>query len=493
MEDNIARILKMVEEGKITAEDATKLIAALAAHRPAGAPPPPPPPPHGAAGAPPPPHGPGRPERPPEPPGSVKSFEFPWIGKPGAPFDFADLGKQISEAVSKALKRVDPERFLRERGPRGRRPWLPRHGFWGFAAAEGPERPDNLRDLPCASSEDTVTFAATPDVFVVVENPLGDVRVIGGADQVSVQIRKDAWATSREEALVALNRIQVVTPPSESGPASRLEFRVQAPEGWRDGTADLLVRIPSQGSIEVHTAFGEVRAEAVGGALNVRTISGSVFVEEIGGAATIASTTGDIEAKGVSGAVTINTKSGSIRAEDLRRGAALSSVSGDVHAAQVEGGALEARSVSGDVRVEQAGIQTPVDLRMESVSGDIHLEHAHGNLSLRTVSGDITAEALEVGTLACETVSGDVRLYLDHPFSGSLTTTTVSGDVTVRIPPESHFRFSLTTASGDIACDHPSSDVNKAPNSSSGVVGTGAGQVVIQTRSGDVRLLQGHV
>ncbi|MGC8669123.1 MAG: DUF4097 family beta strand repeat-containing protein [Chthonomonadales bacterium] len=495
MEDHVARILKMLEEGKITAEDAQKLIAALAAHRPMG----PPPPPH-APGRPPepPPHGPGRPEGPPEPPGSVKNFEFPWGGRPGGPFDLADLGRQISEAVSKTLKRVDPERFFRERGPRVRRPWPPRHAFWGFAGAEGPERPDNLRDLPSATADDTLTFAVTPDATIRVENQFGDVRIVGtpaqegASEQVTIQLHKVAWAASREEAQAALTHIQVMVSPTDGGPASHLEIHVQAPEGWREGTADLLVHVPSQATVDGNTTFGEVRAEAVGGNVGVRTAGGSVFVEEIGGSVNITSVTGDIEARGVSQPANISTKSGSIHAEDLRRGATLSSVSGDVHAALVEGGALEARSVSGDVRVEEAGVQTPVDLRIETVSGDIRMDHAHGNVNVRTVSGDVTAERLEVGTLACQTVSGDVRLHLDHPFSGSFTTTTVSGDVTVRMPAQSHFRFSLTTASGDITCDHPAAELNKTPNSSTGVVGTGAGQVLIQTRSGDVRLLQAH-
>lgn len=493
MEDHVARILKMLEEGKITAEDAQKLIAALAAHARPTAPPPPGPerPPE-----PPPPGG----KKAPEPPGPVKNFEFPWIGRPGAPFELHDLGRQISEVVSKTLKKVDPERFLRERGPRARRPWGPRHGFWAFAAAEGPERPDNLRDWPSAGAEEVVTYPVTADALVHVDNPFGDVRVTampaqeGGADEVSVQIHKTAWAASKDEAEAALKRVHVeVSPPAAGSPASHVSIRVEAPEGWREGTADLTVRIPVHAGVEVNTTFGEVRTEGVGGSVTVRTASGPVFVEENGGPVNIAGIGSDIEIRGVAGPATVSTKSGSIRAEDLRKGASLSSVSGDIHAVGIEGGALEARSVSGDLRVQEAGMKTPLDLKLETVSGDIRLERAHGNLNLRTVSGDATAEGLEAGSLACETVSGDVRLQVEHPFSGSLAATTVSGDITVRIPPQSHFRFNITSASGDVTCDHPASDLDKAPNHCTGVVGTGAGHVVIQTRSGDVRLLQTHI
>src|SRR5438105_3001877 len=107
MEDNISRILKMLEDGKISAEDAQKLISALGTQQ-ATAPPPPRPPAGSSWGgtqSPPPPPRPERAEEETKPEGSTaKSFEFAWSKKSGLPFDLSGLGKQISDT----LKKLDP-------------------------------------------------------------------------------------------------------------------------------------------------------------------------------------------------------------------------------------------------------------------------------------------------------------------------------------------------------------------------------------------------
>ena len=161
-------------------------------------------------------------------------------------------------------------------------------------------------------------------------------------------------------------------------------------------------------------------------------------------------------------------------------------MSGDVYVAHVEGGRVEAKSISGDVTVEHAGQQAPIDVALESVSGDLNLNQARGNIALKTVSAEVSANHLDATTLQSQAVSGDVSLQLDKPFIGTLTTNTVSGDVSLHFPNDSNFRFTLATQSGSLACDLAATDGAQSDTLRTGTIGTGAGTVTVQTLSGDV-------
>src|SRR4029077_13623003 len=115
----------------------------------------------------------------------------------------------------------------------------------------------------------------------------------------------------------------------------------------------------------------------------------------------------------ISGEITIASKSGDLHAEHLSHGATVTGISGDIQVMQVEGGRLEAKSVSGDVLVQKAGREQPVDITIESVSGDLKVEDAHGNITLKTVSGHVSGFGLDALTLQAQSVSGDVDVSLE--------------------------------------------------------------------------------
>jgi len=466
MEEHVSRVLKMLEEGKISASDAEKLIAALRADGRAGG---------TRAGE-------NKAEAPPPPDegGSAKSFEFRWSQRRAFPFDLSGLGRQISEAVRK----IDPERIFRE-ARKGRR-WQARFKGW-FGDEE--ERPENTLGEPTARATEDLVFDLAADSTIQVENNWGSIVVLGGNTGVSIEIEKEAWAPTEEEASARLREMKVdaaVHTPS-SGPA-RLEVRVTAPEDWRDGITNLRLRVPEAALVRLATVFGDIRVENTTGKAEIHAVSGAVTLENLRGEARAESISGDMRAVHVGGALHLTTKSGDLSAEDLSRGGTVVGVSGDVRVRNVEGGRLEAKSVSGDVTVENVGRQVPIDIAVESVSGDVKLTQARGNIALKAVSGDVIAEHLEAITLQSQTVSGDVRIALDADFVGTLTTNTVSGDVRINLPQTSNFRFTLTTQSGDLHCDHTAHDISHTETLWTGTVGTGAGTVTVQTLSGDVHL-----
>jgi DUF4097 and DUF4098 domain-containing protein YvlB len=486
MEDHVSTILKMLAEGKITAEQAEKLLSALNTG-PAAAPPPPPPPP----GA--------RPESmrsestvssDSSESGSAKQFEFSWGHRRAFPFDLSGLGKQISDAV----KKIDPERLMREARvgvTKGGRRWQERMKEWGrFMAGEGGP-PENTLGQPTARATENLTFTVAPDATVQIDNSFGAVYVEGGSDSVTIEIEKEAWAITDEEAQARLKELKVeaLTQQSPTVGASRLEVRVHAPEDWRDGWANLRLRVPDGVAVKAETIFGEVRIEKTGGYVEAHTISGAITLEDLRGETRGEAISGDIRAARIGGPLRAASKSGDLDVEELAQGGEVIAVSGTVLVKRAEGARIEAKSVSGDVHVEDSGQQSPLDITVESVSGDVMVSRAHGKLvRLKTISGDVNATGLAANVVQAETVSGDMDASFTGPFNGTLTTNTVSGDVAIRLSQTSSFRFTLGTQSGDLDCHLTAHDTSKTDTLLTGVIGDGEGTVTVHTRSGDVEL-----
>jgi DUF4097 and DUF4098 domain-containing protein YvlB len=138
-------------------------------------------------------------------------------------------------------------------------------------------------------------------------------------------------------------------------------------------------------------------------------------------------------------------------------------------------GRVEAKSASGDVRVERC-----TGGKMASVSGDVNVRMAEGECTTQTVSGDVRIGVLR-GDLRGRTVSGD--LVLECAVEGELSVGTVSGDVRIGIQRGSRLAVDANSASGDL-----SSEVDLSDDAS-----PGDGPVVdvrVQTVSGDVRLVR---
>jgi hypothetical protein len=119
-----------------------------------------------------------------------------------------------------------------------------------------------------------------------------------------------------------------------------------------------------------------------------------------------------------------------------------------------------------------------------SVNAEIELEIPHGaRLVLETVSGEVTAEALD-GEQRYATTSGDIYL---NDGGGSLRANTVSGDAVVRA--ERPIGGRLETVSGDVILSAPRIDALRCQTVSGDVEIDGdlapAGEFRVETVSGD--------
>lgn len=466
MDENVMRVLQLLQDGKVSAQEAEALIAALRGESRSAASP--------------------EPEKKEEK--EEKSFSFKFEKIKARKIDLDDLGERISKAVS----RIEPEKIVKRVQSQIRT--ATRTGaHWGATVTarvrtwtEGDDvRPTNETHQPEHSYTHEQEFHLDSDASVFVENPLGDVKITGISEGPgSLIVKKTAWGMREEEAKANADKITVDT----HGTDSRLDVKASAPDYFREGAVDLELRVPKQVNVRVSTHFGNVEIAQVAGRSEATTTSGGLKLLDLSGDARAETASGDLTLERIEGTATVATQSGDISATDIKRGLSANTASGDVTASNVEGGRIETKSVSGDVKVEHVGKLAPLDIVVESVSGDSTLADATGNIALKAVSGDIKGTELTATRLQTQTVSGDIHAALREPFSGTLQVNTVSGDVVLALPEGSNVRVSLSTTSGELRCEHDAQNVTATDTLWNGQLGTGAGTLNVQSISGDTHI-----
>ncbi|MGZ8743470.1 MAG: DUF4097 family beta strand repeat-containing protein [Nocardioides sp.] len=168
----------------------------------------------------------------------------------------------------------------------------------------------------------------------------------------------------------------------------------------RTGSGDVRLEYVD-GDALVEAGSGDLEVGEITGDLRAKSGSGTVEVGSAGGSASVSTGSGDVEIGLATNAVSVKSGSGDMRVRDARADVALSTASGDLVVDMMHRGQLEAKNVSGDIRVGiPAGV--PVWTDVSSVTGRVHStlvgagqpEEGQDFVELRakTVSGDIDLE-----------------------------------------------------------------------------------------------------
>jgi DUF4097 and DUF4098 domain-containing protein YvlB len=470
MDENVVRVLQMLQDGKISSQEAEMLIAAL----------------RGESTAQPEAESAKKEEKDDK---GIFGIDAHWVKPPK--IDLDSLGERISKAVSK----VQPEKIVK-RVQAQLRTASRASSQWGNVMSarvrnwtDGEDtRPTNVNEWPQVEEPHDQEHHLEPGAKVFIENPLGHIKVTGISEgPATIHVHKVVWSARNEDLKVVSARIEV----NIHGTDSRLDIKVSAPDQFREGTVDLELRVPrSASNVRLNSRYGDVELSELDGLAEAVTTTGDLLMHDLGGDARGETASGDLKLEKIAGTATVATQSGDITAAHIGRGLIANTASGDVKAEEVEGGRVECKSVSGDSRVERVGLQNPLDITVESISGDATLIDATGNISIKAVSGDVRAEQLTATRLQAQTVSGDVLLRLREPFSSTMQVNTVSGDVSIAIPEGSNARVSLSTTSGELRCEHDAHDVTATETLWTGQIGTGAGTLNVQTISGNTHILR---
>lgn len=138
-------------------------------------------------------------------------------------------------------------------------------------------------------------------------------------------------------------------------------------------------------------------------------------------------------------------------------------------------------------------VAVPANLLVDagSVSGDVDVSGAHGDVRASSVSGNVVLDHLHANSISANSVSGDVEVRVDElTGTGDFTFHSVSGDVTLEVPRDFGADLSMTTVSGDIDSDFPITLGNGRMNrrSMNARIGAGGRRLDVSTVSGDLKL-----
>ncbi len=403
MRDEVKRILNLVQEGKLSADDAYDLIEAFdsspeeepskaeASASEKGAPPPPPPG-EGAGGSASASHK--------DPLKSLVEAIENLTKSAATAVDWKEVAKQARESASVARDTIKSGfEHVRKGG-----------GFSFFGVYETKEV-----SLPLT----------VPDGKVLkIENPCGDIHITGGFDTGTVT----AQAKFRGTGESAHEKAEAYTLVIEENDSA------------------VLIKQPDVTGLSV-----DLHIQLAGSApVEIRSESGDVVVSDTKAACRISTKSGDVRLKGLSGQVEISAQSGNLTVEDSSTsGVQLDNKSGNIVLRRVSGSA-NVRTTSGDIAIRDCELKT---LAVEGVSGDVDADLRSpitGAVSIRTVSGN-TLLAIPDGSdcrVALKTLRGSVACAIPltdearaegqitgkvGDGKGTLDVSAVTGNVTVEM------------------------------------------------------------
>ncbi len=383
MKEEIRRISRLVAEGKLSAEDGAELIEAFVAADKAEAA-------QKAEGA-----------APPKAPEPFKGM-FENLEKSVKGVDWKEIGDQVETGAKRGFDKI-----------RGSFEDLTK-GKVSFGLFGNEEKREVRLPLTVAAGK-----------RLRVENPCGDVKIIGGAESGSVLAYARLRGGTPEEAKTRAQEYTVIVEESDS----LVTIRQPDVSGL---SVDLTIRLSEAANVEVRTEMGDVEVLDQPSGVRVTTRAGSVKVRGARGSVEVSADSGDLSVENVdSPSVALETKSGDLALVRVRGNVNARTASGDIEIKESSGKVVALESVSGDVRID---LTEPVtgSLNVRTVSGDVTVDVPDGGdcrVSLSSLRGDVASEipmqdeaksegrrtgrlGEGTGTLDVSAVTGNVRLKL---------------------------------------------------------------------------------
>lgn len=227
---------------------------------------------------------------------------------------------------------------------------------------------------------------------LALESFSGDI-VVSGWDRNSVRVQAEHGSRTRVEvdvrpATVTLRTVRRIRIPDLGDPRhgrieeidipSRVDYRVTVPRWMGLGLSGI------NSSISVEGVEGDVSAEVVNGSVVIRGGRGSIRAGSISGGVQVTGARGSVEASSVNDDVILRGVEGRVQVE---------SVNGDVELSGIVSEAVEASTVSGNLRYAGA-LRAGGSYRFESHSGDLTVtlpERPDVAVAVDTYSGEFTS------------------------------------------------------------------------------------------------------
>lgn len=392
MSEERVMILKMLNEGKITVEEADALLDALS-----------------KAGA--------------DTPESESEFQVEEEGR-GHPnedsereqqrerpfgdfrFDLSglasglnDVMREVGDSVRSAMQGIKDIDFERE-----------------FSRAFGRAKAHQEREMTVETAEATV---------VRLRNDWGDLHVRGSdTDAVLIQASLTVWAQSEEEAAALADSVQIAAEVS----GDTLEISPNKPTGVQRVRVDYRIHVPRSMNLELSSASGPLDVGSMDATMQFSGLSGDITLEDLSGKGEFRTKSGDVTARNLRGDFTLGTLSGDVEIDGVQGSVSSESKSGDITARGASGD-LALKTLSGDVVADLVAFSDN-RVQLKSFSGDVELTvpiSADATIVAETKSGDVECDLpLQLSSHSRKKLSGTLNAG-----GGSIVLESLSGDVEI--------------------------------------------------------------
>jgi DUF4097 and DUF4098 domain-containing protein YvlB len=285
-----------------------------------------------------------------------------------------------------------------------------------------------LKGRASADGVQTLDIPAEGINAVALNQPRSDITVKGTeGGKITVRTDLEVWAGDDQEAEERLRSLKLTSDIEDGVLKIKLDGPPWTKKRWT--RADFEISLPKELKLELATASGDIEVAGMSGGTVLSTASGDLDVRNCRESVELSSASGDIaiaECRGTD--VRIKTASGdvSVQAEgDL----ACSTASGDIEAEMANIRTLDIRTVSGDQSLK-LGLAPDGRISVTSVSGDIGLElegQPSAMLEVSTLSGDIDCGAeLQESKKSGRSLTGKLGQG-----QGQISVRTTSGDINI--------------------------------------------------------------
>ncbi len=323
-----------------------------------------------------------------------------------------------------------------------------------------------------------------PGAQLALHNPRGTIEVItsdGNGNGVRAEVHLTVHSLDDDSARAAAESVQLTQEP---GP-DRLVLRPVFPRGREDATYRLDIRlfVAKNLRLDLHTTHGDLLLPEMASDLVLGGDHGQLRLAGTSGNASVQHNHGKVEVGRVAGTFSLNAHHSSLELDEAVQETSINSHHGSVRVRRIGGnlvinshhGALDADEIHGNaVANSHHG-----PLTLQQVAGDLTVNSHHGPVDVRQVGGSLRLSS-EHAPVTVENISGELSAQSNHgPLSfgavgksavircthGAVVIGPVNGEVTVesdRGPVHirgAGGRATVRASRGDVRIENPAGEV----------------------------------
>ena len=302
-----------------------------------------------------------------------------------------------------------------------------------------------------------------------IATPKGHVASeIWDRDEVRVDATIAVWGTEEAAVNAFAEQIDIRIQRETDG----VQIRPRVPKREKDGPVrsvriDFELRHPQKVDLDVRAARGDITLPDIDGAATLnnrrgKTVlkgtSGNVRIKQHRGDIAIQRAGGDLSLDAHHSAMSVDTVSGSVTAHAHRGALAIDHIGGEFIAetrhASIKAGRIDGRAVVKNRRGNIALRNVGSDVVVEQGRGATHLENIAGPISLRVDRGDIAIEKPE-SSVAIQSRGGHIAVRAHKPIDGDYAIQNKQGAIELTIPKGSAVDVHGYVGRGQIQTDLP--------------------------------------